>query len=40
MIHSVLIVAAVLDSRFKMRLIEFYFSQIYGKHCKVEIQHV
>ncbi|KGN44253.1 hypothetical protein Csa_016011 [Cucumis sativus] len=39
-IHGVLAIATVLDPRFKMRLIEFYFRQIYGSHYIVEIERV
>ncbi|XP_038884881.1 zinc finger BED domain-containing protein RICESLEEPER 2-like [Benincasa hispida] len=39
-IHGVLAIATVLDPRFKMRLIQFYFPQIYGFHHTVEIKRV
>ncbi|KAL0559428.1 hypothetical protein IC582_004038 [Cucumis melo] len=39
-IHGVLAITTVLDPRFKMRLIEFYFPQIYGSHYTIEIKRV
>lgn len=39
-IHGVLAIATVLDPRFKMRLIQFYFPQIYGSHHTEEVQRV
>ncbi|KAG5544434.1 hypothetical protein RHGRI_017006 [Rhododendron griersonianum] len=39
-IHSILGVAAVLDPRFKMKLVEYYFNRIYGEGAIFEIERV
>ncbi|TYK23151.1 zinc finger BED domain-containing protein DAYSLEEPER-like [Cucumis melo var. makuwa] len=39
-IHSALAIATALDPKFKMRLIEFYFPQIYESHYVAEIKRV
>ncbi|KAI8531946.1 hypothetical protein RHMOL_Rhmol11G0175200 [Rhododendron molle] len=39
-IHSILGVAAVLDPRFKMKLVEYYFNRIYGEDAIFEIERV
>ena len=39
-IYGVLAIATILDPRFKMRLIELYFPQIYRSHYTTEIKHV
>ena len=40
-IHGILSVAIVLDPRYKMKLIEYYFPQIYESECSdLEIDRV
>ncbi|XP_059627674.1 zinc finger BED domain-containing protein RICESLEEPER 2-like [Cornus florida] len=38
--HEVMAVAMVLDPRYKMKLVEYYFNKIYGKEALVEVQRV
>ena len=39
-IHGMLAIATILYPKFKMRLIEFYFSQIYWSHYTAELERV
>ena len=39
-IHEILAIATVLDPRFKLKLIEYYFPKIYGSDSVDEIETV
>ena len=39
-IHTVLSVAVVLDPRYKMKVVEYYFPGIYGDDGILEVDHV
>ena len=39
-IHGVMVVATILDPRYKIELLEYYFPLIYGDEVKNEIQKV
>jgi len=39
-IHGVMIVAAILDPHYKMKLIKFYFPRIYGDTFFVEVEKI
>ncbi|KAL4583044.1 hypothetical protein LXL04_007608 [Taraxacum kok-saghyz] len=40
LIHGVLAIATILDPRFKMKLIEYYFPQIYGDESPREVERI
>ncbi|KAL4581550.1 hypothetical protein LXL04_006073 [Taraxacum kok-saghyz] len=40
LIHGILAIATILDPRFKMKLIEYYFPQIYGHESPKEIDRI
>lgn len=40
MIHGIKAIATVLDPKYKMELIEFYFTKIYGDRACFEIEKV
>ena len=39
-IHGILVMAIILDPRFKMQLVNHYFPQLYGEGAANEIQRV
>ncbi|KAL5560920.1 hypothetical protein UlMin_030667 [Ulmus minor] len=38
--HGIMAVASILDPRYKMKLIEYFFPRIYGEHCATEIMRL
>ncbi|KAK2665974.1 hypothetical protein Ddye_004548 [Dipteronia dyeriana] len=39
-IHGIIAVAVVLDPRYKMDLIDYFFSKMYGIDCELETQRI
>ena len=39
-INVVMVVAAILDPRYKMKLLKFYYHNIYGKNSNLEIKKI
>ena len=39
-INVVMVVAAILDPRYKMKLLKFYYHNIYGKNYNLEIEKI